>query len=163
MEYLSGLTLHDMVERFGAVPPARVIHFLRQIASALRAAHLRGVIHRDIKPANVIACEKGGVKDVVKLLDFGLVQIHRGARLTHVGGVVGTPAFMSPEQAAGTPALDGRSDIYSVGVLAYYLLTGRNPFDRPDVRDVLAAHHEGVPPLGAQASGMDTDLEGVVR
>jgi serine/threonine-protein kinase len=165
MEYLSGLTLHEMVERFGPVPPGRAIHFLRQVASALGAAHARGVIHRDIKPANVIVCEKGGVKDVVKLLDFGLVQLSRSkdeARLTHVGGVVGTPAFMSPEQIAAAPTLDARSDIYSVGVLAYYLLTGRNPFDRPEVRDILTAHREDAPPLGLLAAGIHADLEQVV-
>lgn len=167
MEYLSGLTLYEMVERFGPLPPARTIHFLRQIASALRAAHARGVIHRDIKPANVMACERGGEKDVAKLLDFGLVHIGMGkehARLTHVGGVVGTPAFMSPEQAAGSPTLDARSDIYSVGVLAYYLLTGQNPFERAEVQQILAAHREGVAtPVTEAVPGIDADLGEVVH
>ena len=167
MEYLQGLTLHELVERFGPLTPARAVHFLRQIVSALRAAHSRGIIHRDIKPANVIVCEKSGVQDVVKLLDFGLVQIRTGAddaHLTQDGGLVGTPAFMSPEQIAGARILDARSDIYSVGVLAYYLLTGQNPFDRPEVRQIFAAHlHDPAPPLCKAVAGIEADLEGVVR
>lgn len=166
MEYVRGLTLHELVERFGALPPARAIHLLRQIAAALGAAHAAGLIHRDIKPANVLVCEKAHTRDVIKLLDFGLVQVCLGdsdARVTQDGMLVGTPAFMSPEQIAGARALDARSDIYSFGVLAYYLLSARNPFDRPEVREVFAAHlHDAAPLLRETVPEIAADLEDVV-
>ena len=122
MEYLSGLTLGQLVTRYGHLPAARAVHFLRQICAALREAHGIGLIHRDIKPGNVMVCERGGLHDVVKLLDFGLVLAADagpdGERLTQEGAIAGTPAYMSPEQAAGRQNLDPRSDIYSVGCLA---------------------------------------------
>jgi serine/threonine-protein kinase len=149
MEYLPGLTLAQLVERYGPLPPARAIHLLRQICGALAEAHAAGLIHRDIKPANVILCERGGLHDVVKLLDFGLVLAQGigpdGEKLTQEGAIPGTPAYMSPEQASGSDNLDARTDIYSVGCLAYFLLTGRSPFaGRPAVR-MLAAHMYEMP------------------
>src|SRR5205807_8427722 len=105
MEYLPGLTLEGLVARYGPVPPARAVHFLRQVCGALREAHQIGLLHRDIKPSNVIACERGGVYDVAKLLDFGLVQggvlPADAERVTIKGTVLGSPPYMSPEQAAG--------------------------------------------------------------
>src|SRR5262249_571821 len=113
MEYLPGLALDDMVERYGPLPPERAVHFLRQVAQPLREAHAGGLVHRDIKPSNVLACERGGVPDVAKLLDFGLVRNHKlemgDTKLTMQGVILGSPMYMSPEQAAGK-ALDGRSD-----------------------------------------------------
>jgi tRNA A-37 threonylcarbamoyl transferase component Bud32 len=167
MEYLPGENLEKLVERYGPLPPARAVHFLRQICRALREAHGIGLLHRDIKPSNVLACERGGVYDVAKLLDFGLVQGGSGMspqadRLTLIGAIVGSPPFMSPEQAAGKP-LDVRSDIYSVGTLAYYLLTGQPPFPRDTPMQMLMAHaYEPVPPLSVP-SGIPHDLEEVVR
>jgi serine/threonine-protein kinase len=144
MEYLPGLTLDQIVKAHGPLPPARAIHFLRQISAALREAHAIGLIHRDIKPGNVMICQRGGIHDVAKLLDFGLVlpfgSDPADEKLTQEGAVPGTPAFMSPEQAGGQELLDARSDIYSVAALAYYLLTGRPPFAGRSGIKMLAAH-----------------------
>src|SRR5262249_3658614 len=134
MELLPGLSLDQLVERHGPLPPARAVYLLRQVCGALQEAHAAGLIHRDIKPANIFACARGGQFDVAKLLDFGLVQSVRlegdGQRLTQEGALAGTPAYMAPEQAAGETHLDGRSDLYSLGAVAYFLLTGQPPFVR---------------------------------
>src|SRR5262249_40413186 len=102
MEYLPGLTLEQLVKEHGPLPPARAIHFLRQVLGALREAHAIGLIHRDIKPGNVMVCERGGWHDTAKLLDFGLVmppgQGQVSEKLTQDGAIAGTPAYMSPEQ-----------------------------------------------------------------
>ena len=132
MEYLPGLSLAELVERHGPLPPARAVYLLRQVCGALREAHAAGLIHRDIKPSNIFAARRGGMDDVAKLLDFGLVRPAATARAAHLseeGQILGTPLFMSPEQATGGRELDERSDIYSLGAVAYYLLTGRPPFD----------------------------------
>ena len=132
MEYLPGVTLEELVKCEGPLAPSRSIHFLRQICGALKEAHSRGLIHRDIKPGNVMVCERGGIHDVAKLLDFGLALPPmcetEGEKLTQDGIVTGTPAYLSPEQAGGQETLDARSDIYSVGALAYFLLAGQPPF-----------------------------------
>ena len=124
MEYLPGLSLEDLLERHGPLPAERVVHFLRQTCQGLREAHEVGLIHRDIKPGNIFAAQRGGLYDVVKLLDFGLVKPvgeNHSARLSQEGGISGTPLFMSPEQARGLGDLDARSDIYSLGAVAYAL------------------------------------------
>ncbi|MBL8798148.1 MAG: serine/threonine protein kinase [Planctomycetia bacterium] len=165
MEYLPGWNLDDLVERHGPLSPERAVHILRQACAALREAHAAGLIHRDIKPSNLILCERGGVADVVKLLDFGLVQLAaapRPTKLTWEGAIVGTPAYMSPEQAAGKE-LDHRSDIYSLGATAYFLLTGQLPFDRPTAVELLAAHiGQTVPPLTQHRPDLPADLEAVI-
>jgi serine/threonine-protein kinase len=168
MEYLPGQTLEELVARHGPLPPARVIHFLRQVCGALREAHKTGLLHRDVKPSNVLACERGGIPDVAKLLDFGLVQESRLAgldahRLTMQGTIVGSPPYMSPEQAAGKPNLDARSDVYSVGGVAYFLLTGQPPFVRETAMQMLLAHaYEPVVPPSQVRPGVPADLEAVV-
>jgi serine/threonine-protein kinase len=166
MEYLPGLSLEDLLERHGPLPAERVIHLLRQICQGLREAHAIGLIHRDIKPGNVFAAQRGGVCDVAKLLDFGLVKPVTetpSARLTQDGGISGTPLFMSPEQARGLDNLDARSDIYSVGALAYTLITGRPPFDGDNAMEAMIAHirDEVVPPSKHQAD-VPADLERVI-
>jgi serine/threonine-protein kinase len=143
MEYLPGLSLQDLLERHGPLPSGRVIHLLRQACQGLREAHRVGLIHRDIKPANVFAAQRGGLYDVVKLLDFGLVKPVGEAPstlLSQEGGISGTPLFMSPEQARGLGDLDARNDIYSLGAVAYALLTGRPPFDGATAMEVMIAH-----------------------
>ncbi len=143
MEYLPGLSLDELVAEHGPLPPAHVVHFLRQVCGALREAHAVGLVHRDIKPANILACQIGGMHDTAKLFDFGLVRVHAlsaNAGLTGLGTIAGTPAFMSPEQAAGTADVDVRSDIYSLGAVAYYLLTGEAPFVRSTAVQTMAAH-----------------------
>ncbi len=167
MEYLAGPNLEQLVGRHGPLPPGRVIHLLRQVCGALREAHAIGLIHRDIKPSNIIACEQGGVHDVAKLLDFGLVRAQglggSGERLTQDGVVAGTPAYMSPEQAGGTEDLDARSDIYGLGAVAYFLLTGQPPFVRRTAVQVLAAHlGEPVTPLRDLRADLPTEVQEVV-
>jgi serine/threonine-protein kinase len=167
MEYLPGLTLETLVARYGAVPAARAVHFLRQVCGALREAHQVGLLHRDIKPGNVIACERGGVYDVAKLLDFGLVQggllPADAERVTIEGTVLGSPPYMSPEQAAGKSDVDVRSDIYSLGGVGYYLLTGRPPFVRETALEMLLAHaYEPVVPPGEWQSGVPADVQAVI-
>ena len=166
MEYLPGLSLEQLVGENGPLPPDRVVHLLRQVCGALQEAHAAGLIHRDIKPGNILICERGGRHDVAKLLDFGLVQVHGledpERKLTEHGAIAGTPAYMSPEQAAGTAELDGRSDIYSLGAVAYFLLTGRPPFVRQTAMQTLAAHiYESASKLDRQAN-VPADLENAV-
>jgi serine/threonine-protein kinase len=167
MEYLPGLSLDEMVARTGPLPAARVVFLLRQICGALAEAHAVGLIHRDIKPGNVIMCSRGGRSDVAKLLDFGLVHRPSEAgdvsRLTHPGLVFGTPAYMSPEQAASRPGMDVRSDIYSLGALAYFLLTGQPPFVRASVVQTLAAHiSEPLAPSPRFRDAVPADVQAVV-
>jgi serine/threonine-protein kinase len=167
MEYLPGLTLERLVRVHGPLPPARVVHLLRQVCAALQEAHGLGLIHRDVKPGNLMLCERGGVPDVVKLLDFGLVRAVGPATdlesLTHEGALVGTPAYMSPEQCRGKDDLDARSDIYSLGAVAYFLLTGQPPFaDRKGIRVIFAHLDEPVVPPSQRQAGLPEDLEAVV-
>jgi serine/threonine-protein kinase len=167
MEYLPGMNLEDMVERHGAMPPERAVHLIRQVCQALREAHGIGLIHRDVKPSNIIACERGKVYDVAKLLDFGLVK-NFGAeddslKLTRDGAFTGSPAFMSPEQAAGSEHLDARSDIYNVGAVAYFLITGRLPFERQSTLQMLHAHaNEPFVPVDEFKTAVAGDLQAVI-
>jgi serine/threonine-protein kinase len=166
MEYLRGLSLAELVERYGPLPPARVVYLLRQVCGALREAHSAGLIHRDIKPSNIFAARCGGMEDVAKLLDFGLVRpvtTAQTAQLSEEGQILGTPLFMSPEQATGSPELDKRSDLYSLGAVAYYLLTGRPPFEAEGGIAVLIAHaRDPVVPPSRVRPGVPEDLELVV-
>lgn len=134
MEFLDGTPLDKVIEQGGAMPPSRALKLLRQVAGSLEEAHNQGIIHRDLKPENVVLIERAGESDVVKLLDFGIAartesaDAEREAKLTQQGMVLGTPPYMSPEQFTGK-ALDHRSDIYSLAVMAYEMLTGKLPFD----------------------------------
>ena len=168
MEYLPGMDLHQLVKNCGAIPPARTIHIIRQVCAALQEAHANGLLHRDIKPGNVIVCERAGIYDVAKLLDFGLVKsvgkpVGEDTTLTQEGMVAGTPAYMSPEQAAGMENADERSDIYSLGAVAYFLLTGRLVFDKSTAMQTLAAHlYEPVIPPTRYRPELDATLEAVI-
>jgi eukaryotic-like serine/threonine-protein kinase len=166
MEYLTGLSLDKLVDHHGWLLPGRVVYLLRQVCGALREAHAAGLIHRDIKPSNIFAARPGGLGDVAKLLDFGLVlpaAILGEATLTGEGEILGTPDYMSPEQAKGSHKLDGRSDLYALGAVAYYLLTGRPPFVADGRSAVLIAHaRDPVEPPSRVRPGIPDDLEGVV-
>jgi hypothetical protein len=166
MEFLPGMNLGDLVRRFGPLAPERVIHLMRQTCDALAEAHGAGLIHRDIKPANIFAAERGGHKDIAKLLDFGLVKpitnIDQGS-LTQEGALTGSPLYMSPEQATGDADPDARSDIYSLGCVMYYLLAGKPVFEDERPMKVLIAHVNQEPaPLSRGDASMPRDLEDVV-
>ncbi len=143
MEYLPGHNLSEMIERYGPFPAGRVVYLMEQICAALAEAHGIGLVHRDIKPANIFCAYRGGVFDVAKLLDFGLVKPlreHADADLTQEGSIAGSPLFMSPEQATGDARVDGRSDIYSLGAVMYFMLTGQPPFAYENPMKAIIAH-----------------------
>lgn len=164
MEYLPGLTLEQMVTQHGPFPAGRAIYLLRQICGALGEAHAAGLVHRDIKPSNIIVCERGGQHDVAKLLDFGLVLVQTsGASSTEKIGVAGTPAYMPAEQADGLTQPDARSDLYSLGAVAFFLIAGEPPFVRRTLSQLRAAHRtEAVTFPEAFAKQLPEDLKAVV-
>ena len=141
MEFLRGLNLHDLVARYGPQPEGRVIYILTQICDSLAEAHGLGLIHRDIKPANIFLCHRGGVADCVKVLDFGLVQEYRAGKAKSQPPadddvIEGTPWFTPPEAIRSAGQADPRSDLYSVGALGYYLLTGHYIFDAESISEI---------------------------
>jgi serine/threonine-protein kinase len=165
MEYLPGLTLAELVERHGPLSPARVICLLRQACAGLREAHAQGLIHRDIKPGNIIAAYRGGIYDVVKVLDFGLVELlgDRAATWKRGSAIAGSPLFMAPEQALEDSGPDARSDIYSLGAVGYFLLTGRPPFEGATPLAIVIAHaHDPVTPPSRLQPEIPEDVENVL-
>jgi len=167
MEFLPGLNLQEIVERFGALPPERVVYLLKQVCSALAEAHHKGLIHRDIKPGNIFSAERGGLYDVAKLLDFGLVKDSRSEKnslnLTMEGAVVGSPLYTSPEVVTGDGKPDSRSDIYSLGATAYYLLTGQPVFEGETALKVVFAHvSQTVKPLSELNPEISDELEAII-
>jgi hypothetical protein len=167
MEYLDGVDLELLVDVDGPQPAARVVHLLRQACGALAEAHGRGLIHRDIKPANVFLCRDRGDADVVKVLDFGVVKdLNQAsdASVTADHSVVGTPLYMSPESASASPALDARSDLYSLGAVGYFLLAGQPVFGGRSVIEIAARHlyQAPVPPSDHLAEPVPADLERII-
>jgi serine/threonine-protein kinase len=146
MEYLEGANLDTLVREDGPQPPARVVHVLRQVAAALAEAHGVGLIHRDVKPENVILCERGGVPDVAKVVDFGLVRdLERTTSASSTNLVQGTPLYLSPEAIKAPDRVDGRSDLYALGAVGYFLLTGQHVFTGATMVEV-CSHHLYSPP-----------------
>jgi transcriptional regulator with GAF, ATPase, and Fis domain len=148
MEYLEGLDLHRVVNRFGPQPAERVIAFLRQACRSLAEAHERGLVHRDIKPANLFVTRLGTEYDYVKVLDFGVVKEQAGndaTMLTNAGMVQGTPAFMPPEIVMGDQLIDGRADLYSLACTAYWALTGHSLFEANTPAQMLLQHVQTPP------------------
>src|SRR5262249_34210063 len=167
MELLEGMTLETLVDRFGPVPAERAIHFLVQVCASLDDAHQNGLVHRDIKPANVVVSRVGGDWDFVKVLDFGLVKLdsaRQDARLTAEGASSGTPAYMAPEVVLGEPATDRAVDIYCLGCVAYWLVTGKLVFEGPGAMKVMMAHaHTPPPPPSSRVEApLPAELEAVV-
>jgi serine/threonine-protein kinase len=166
MELLPGMSLEDLVKKYGPLPPERVVHLLRQVCGALQEAHSVGLIHRDIKPANIFASQRGGVFDVVKLFDFGLVKEGAGTSpdpAAKDGSFSGTPLYMSPEQASAYEDVDGRADIYSLGAVAYHLLTGRPPFTSKSVLGLLVAHRNAEVVLPSRLNpAVPADLDRII-
>jgi hypothetical protein len=156
MELLEGLDLERLGRKFGPAPPGRAIHLLHQMCHSLAEAHANGLIHRDIKPANIYTCRYGREVDFVKVLDFGLVKTHAGlgavdAKLTAAKVAGGTPAYMAPEQVLGTTVVDARTDIYAVGCVAYWLLTGSMVFEGENAMQTMM-HHAQTQPAPPSAS-----------
>jgi tRNA A-37 threonylcarbamoyl transferase component Bud32 len=185
MELLPGMTLEELVVKHGPLPPGRVIHLLRQACGALAEAHALGLIHRDVTPANLFVCERGGLHDFLKILDFGLVQDRALtelpaaidertgdgdalsasmssslAHLTRRGAILGTPAYVSPEQIRGEEA-DARSDVYALGGVAFYLLVGAPAF-RGNVLELCVAHLASDPPRPSERNArVPVDLDAI--
>ncbi len=148
MEYLEGLDLQRIVEQFGPLPAERVVYLLRQVCGSLGEAHARGIIHRDIKPSNLFVTERGGLQDFVKVLDFGLARNVKDvgdAGVTKAGMVFGTPRYIAPESIAGQQQTDARSDLYNVGGVAYWMLTGRPLFAGSSSIDLIIDHAKTIP------------------
>jgi serine/threonine-protein kinase len=143
MEFVDGPPLRRLLRR-GALPEDRVAVVGRALAAGLEAAHRAGVIHRDLKPENVLIPRSAGADAAAKLVDFGIARIVDGPRLTTTRHVLGTPQYISPEQAMGA-ALDGRADVYALGVMLYEMLTGELPFDDEDPEALLRKHIRAVP------------------
>jgi len=151
MELLDGMDLETLVERFGPVPAERAIHLLSQVCASLEDAHDNGLVHRDIKPANIVVSRIGAAWDFVKVLDFGLVKLGgaqdnvESLRLSADNHVSGTPGFIAPEVVLGVPT-DHRVDIYAVGCVAYWLVTGKLVFEGPGAIKVMSDHVHSLPP-----------------
>lgn len=165
MELLDGATLHDVVEASGAQDPSRVVHIIRQAAAALAEAHDVGLIHRDIKPANIMVCTQGGELDVAKVCDFGLVkELDRGSVSMSQDVVAGTPQYIAPEAITDPQRVDARTDVYALGAVAFYLLTGEHVFAGTSVVEVCSHHLHTKPdrPSEQLGSPLPTKLDELV-
>jgi serine/threonine protein kinase len=148
MEFLDGIDLQILVEKYGPQPENRVIHILSQICGSLYEAHSSGLVHRDIKPTNIMLNRRGGEPDVIKVLDFGLVKAvddKKQAGLTMANSLTGTPLYMSPEAIQTPGAVDARSDLYAVGAVGYFLLTGKPVFDAQNLVELCNMHVDQIP------------------
>jgi serine/threonine-protein kinase len=165
MELLEGLTLEQLVERYGPQPASRVIHFLLQVCGALKEAHGVGLIHRDIKPANIYLCRRGDVPDVIKVLDFGLVRELKSDRdptRSNLHSIVGTPLYLAPEAIVTPDQVDARADIYGLGCVAYFLVTGTTPFSGHNIVELCAHHLHTAPVPPSTRHPVPADLERVI-
>ncbi len=167
MEYLEGLTLDRLVKNYGPQPEGRVISILCQMCGSLAEAHGIGLVHRDIKPANIFLTRRGGLPDFVKVLDFGLVKARTGEDqldLTGSNTTLGTPLYMSPEAVEHPGKVDGRSDIYSVGAVGYFLVTGRHLFDCPSLGEVFVHQIKNMPAKPSERLGrpVSSDFENLL-
>jgi DNA-binding NtrC family response regulator len=164
MEYLQGVDLNTLVHKSGPLPPARAIHFLKQACVSLGEAHLAGLVHRDVKPENLFACKLGTQYDFLKVLDFGVVRIGASddQTATSAGALTGSPACMSPEAAQGEEATFA-SDVYGLGCVAYWLLTGRRVFEATNAMQLLLQHVSQQPqPLSDFRPDLPDELEALV-
>ncbi len=163
MELLEGSTLNRLVQAGGPLPAGRAIHFLMQACGSLAEAHAKGLIHRDIKPSNLIACERGGLYDVLKIVDFGLVKEMEevDGNLTQAEVLIGTPFYMAPEIISQPGAASPQSDLYALGAVGYFLVTGRQVFEGASAVEICAAHLHDTPERPSVRAGRDIprDLE----
>lgn len=140
MEYVEGANLAEVVRTTGAMPAARVVHVLSQAAGSLAEAHDRGLVHRDVKPSNLMLCERGGVFDTLKVLDFGLVKDLSAPEEPESQGLAGTPLYLAPEAILKAAGFVAQSDVYALGATGYFLLTGHAPFESGSLVEVLSDH-----------------------
>jgi len=167
MEFLQGINLEDLVKQYGPQSEGRVIYILDQICGSLAEAHAIELIHRDIKPANIMLTERGGLHDFVKVLDFGLAKAldaKKSSSVTSAGTFTGTPLYMSPESIEHPDHVDARGDLYAVGAVGYFLLTGTPVFDAESVISILQKHVSATPdtPSTRLGSAISADLERVI-
>jgi hypothetical protein len=172
MELLEGASLDEIVEVDGPQPEERVIHLLEQVAASLAEAHDAGLIHRDVKPGNVLVVDRGGISDLVKVVDFGLVKdVGRSVgeaasepALTIAGTITGTPLYLAPETVTAPETVDARADLYAVGAVGYWLLTGTHVFGGTSILEVVAHHLHSVPdrPSTRRKAPVAADLEAVL-
>jgi serine/threonine-protein kinase len=169
MELLEGFDLETLIERFGAMPPERAVHILIQACYSLAEAHQGGLIHRDVKPANIYVCRYGLESDFVKVLDFGLVkntaQPTNDRQLTLAGVIAGTPGYMAPEMGMGSTDLDWRADIYALGAVGYFCVTGETVFpkDRPPMQIIMDhVQKSPAPPSMKAPNGIPKELDDIL-
>jgi serine/threonine-protein kinase len=166
MELLDGASLEAVVELDGPQPPGRVVRVMEMVAGGLAEAHKLGIIHRDIKPANIFLCRQGGEFDIAKVLDFGLVKVVEGnedANVTRDGVVTGTPQYLAPEALTDPDNIDGRSDLYALGAVGYFLLTGEQVFTGNIVE--ICGHHlhtDPIPPSERLGREVPFELEALL-
>ncbi|MEJ2338953.1 MAG: serine/threonine-protein kinase [Gemmatimonadales bacterium] len=167
MEYLAGLNIQKLVDRFGPMPSERCVHILAQVCGSLAEAHAQSIVHRDIKPANIFLTDRGGLSDFVKVLDFGMskkVEAEPDVALTQPGFVFGTPLYIAPESITDPENVDARADIYGLGAAAYFMLTGEPPFNSTSVIELLADHIRSAPEAPSRIAELPIDpaLERIV-
>jgi serine/threonine protein kinase len=164
MEYLEGMNLDDLVKQFGPVSEARMVYILRQACGSLAEAHAAGLMHRDIKPSNIFLTCRGGIHDFVKVLDFGLVKPFVGgeqAQITSPNAVVGTPLYLSPEAVTQPDQVDARTDVYALGAVGYFLLTGTPVFGGESAMEICMKHTNAAPESPSARCGkpISADIE----
>jgi serine/threonine-protein kinase len=144
MDFVTGRTLRDLMQE-GRLAPARSMRFAQQLLAGLAHAHEQGIVHRDLKPENLILSDEAGLKEHLRILDFGLAKLRDGPQMT-AGMAVGTPSYMSPEQSGAEGAIDARTDLYTVGIVVFEMLTGQKPFQSENVGEVILMQRESPPP-----------------
>nr|MBA3498957.1 serine/threonine protein kinase [Deltaproteobacteria bacterium] len=164
MEYLDGIDLENLVAKYGAQPGDRAIAILTQVCGALQEAHNRGIVHRDIKPANIILCERGDVPDVAKVVDFGLVkEITPHGDPNQTGRIFGTPMYLAPESMTAPDLVGPASDLYALGAVGYFLVTGKPVFEGKTALDVCIQHATAIPvPPSQHAPSVSPELEALL-
>jgi len=163
MEYLDGIDLEQLVQRFGAQPADRVVPILIQVCGALAEAHRRGLVHRDIKPANIILSERGDVPDVAKVVDFGLVkELAGGADSQSARGIMGTPSYVAPETITDPDAIDPSVDLYALGAVGYYLVTGKRVFEGKTSVEICVQHVTATPIPPSRHVTVPQELEDIL-
>lgn len=167
MEYLDGVHLGELIELDGPQPPGRTIYVLTQVAHALAEAHQAGLVHRDVKPANIVLCDRGGVADMAKVVDFGLVKDVKAPRelaLSSADALTGTPMYMAPETLIHPDDIDGRADLYALGAVGYFLVTGKHVFEGGSVVEICShhLHSDPIPPSKRLGREVPADLEQVL-